>query len=119
MNGVGFFADKKFTMSCDYSAGADVTVLEVGVIYSATKNGKDTLVKGGDGATTVVSRNVANWTGSPNSGTFTMTKKGSDTGSHYMRMYVSYRTSRMNTQVPFVVYGDIYQCVNGVVSAVN
>ena len=119
LNGVGFFADKKFTMSCDYSAGADVTVLEVGVIYSATKNGKDTLVKGGDGATTVVSRNVANWTDSPNSGTFTMTKKGSDTGSHYMRMYVSYRTSRMNTQVPFVVYGDIYQCVNGVVSAVH
>lgn len=119
LNGVGFFADNKFTMSCDYSAGADVTVLEVGVIYSATKNGKDTLVKGGDGATTVVSRNVANWTGSPNSGTFTMTKKGSDTGSHYMRMYVSYRTSRMNTQVPFVVYGDIYQCVNGAVSAVN
>lgn len=119
LNGVGFFADKKFTMSCDYSAGAEVTVLEVGVIYSATKNGKDTLVKGGDGATTVVSRNVANWTGSPNSGTFTMTKKGSDTGSHYMRMYVSYRASRMNTQVPFVVYGDIYQCVNGVVTAVN
>lgn len=119
LNGVGFFADSKFTMSCDYSAGADVTVLEVGVIYSATKNGKDTLVKGGDGATTVVSRNVANWTGSPNSGTFTMTKKGSDTGSHYMRMYVSYRTSRMNTQVHFVVYGDIYQCVNGVISAVN
>lgn len=119
LNGVGFFADNKFTLSCDYSAGADVTVLEVGVIYSATKNGKDTLVKGGDGATTVVSRNVANWTGSPNSGTFTMTKKGSDTGSHYMRMYVSYRTSRMNTQVPFVVYGDIYQCVNGVVSAVH
>lgn len=119
LNGVGFFADKKFTLSCDYSAGANVTVLEVGVIYSATKNGKDTLVKGGGGATTVVSRNVANWTGSPNSGTFTMTKKGSDTGSHYMRMYVSYRTSRMNTQVPFVVYGDIYQCVNGVVSAVH
>ena len=119
LNGVGFFADNKFTLSCDYSAGKDVTVLEVGVIYSATKNGKDTLVKGGDGATTVVSRNVANWTGSPNSGTFTMTKKDSDTGSHYMRMYVSYRTSRMNTQVPFVVYGDIYQCVNGVVSAVN
>lgn len=119
LNGVGFFADNKFTLSCDYSAGKDVTVLEVGVIYSATKNGKDTLVKGGDGASTVVSRNVANWTGSPNSGTFTMTKKGSDTGSHYMRMYVSYRTSRMNTQVPFVVYGDIYQCVNGVVSAVN
>lgn len=119
LNGVGFFADNKFTLSCDYSAGKDVTVLEVGVIYSATKNGKDTLVKGGDGATTVVSRNVANWTGSPNSGTFTMTKKGSDTGSHYMRMYVSYRASRMNTQVPFVVYGDIYQCVNGVVSAVN
>lgn len=118
LNGVGFFADNKFTLSCDYSAGKDVTVLEVGVIYSATKNGKDTLVKG-DGATTVVSRNVANWTGSPNSGTFTMTKKGSDTGSHYMRMYVSYRTSRMNTQVPFVVYGDIYQCVNGVVTAVN
>lgn len=120
LNGVGFFADKKFTMSCDYSAGANVTVLEVGVIYSATKNGKDTLVKGGgDDVQTVVSRNVANWTGSPNSGTFTMTKKGSDTGSHYMRMYVSYRTSRMNTQVPFVVYGDIYQCVNGVVTAVN
>ena len=119
LNGVGFFADNKFTLSCDYSAGANVTVLEVGVIYSTTKNGKDTLVKGGDGATTVVSRNVANWTGSPNSGTFTMTKKASDPGSHYMRMYVSYRTSRMNTQVPFVVYGDIYQCVNGVVSAVN
>lgn len=119
LNGVGFFADNKFTLSCDYSAGANVTVLEVGVIYSATKNGKDTLVKGGDGATTVVSRNVANWTGSPNSGTFTMTKKGSDTGSHYMRMYVSYRASRMNTQVPFVVYGDIYQCVNGAVTAVN
>lgn len=119
LNGVGFFADNKFTLSCDYSASKDVTVLEVGVIYSATKNGKDTLVKGGDGATTVVSRNVANWIGSPNSGTFTMTKKDSDTGSHYMRMYVSYRTSRMNTQVPFVVYGDIYQCVNGVVSAVN
>lgn len=118
--GVGFFADKKFTLSCDYSAGANVTVLEVGVIYSATKNGKDTLVKGGgDDVKTVVSRNVANWTGSPNSGTFTMTKKGSDTGSHYMRMYVSYRTPRMNTQVPFVVYGDIYQCVNGAVSAVN
>ena len=120
LNGVGFFADKKFTLSCDYSAGAEVTVLEVGVIYSATKNGKDTLVKGGgDDVQTVVSRNVANWTGSLNSGTFTMTKKGSDTGSHYMRMYVSYRTSRMNTQVPFVVYGDIYQCVNGAVSAVN
>lgn len=120
LNGVGFFADKKFTLSCDYSAGAEVTVLEVGVIYSDTKNGKDTLVKGGgDDVQTVVSRNVANWTGSPNSGTFTMTKKGSDTGSHYMRMYVSYRTSRMNTQVPFVVYGDIYQCVNGAVSAVN
>lgn len=120
LNGVGFFADKKFTLSCDYSAGADVTVLEVGVIYSATKNGKDTLVKGGgDDVQTVVSRNVANWTGSPNSGTFTMTKKGSDTGSHYMRMYVSYRTSHMNTQVPFVVYGDIYQCVNGAVFAVN
>ena len=119
LNGVGFFADNKFTLSCDYSAGENVTVLEVGVIYSATKNGKDTLVKGGDDVQTVVSRNVANWTGSPNSGTFTMTKKGSDTGSHYMRMYVSYRTSRMNTQVPFVVYGDIYQCVNGVVSAVH
>lgn len=120
LNGVGFFADNKFTLSCDYSAGADVTVLEVGVIYSATKNGKDTLVKGGgDDVQTVVSRNVANWTGSPNSGTFTMTKKGSDTGSHYMRMYVSYRASRMNTQVPFVVYGDIYQCVNGAVTAVN
>ena len=120
LNGVGFFADNKFTLSCDYSAGAEVTVLEVGVIYSATKNGKETLVKGGgDDVKTVVSRNVANWTGSPNSGTFTMTKKGSDTGSHYMRMYVSYRTSRMNTQVPFVVYGDIYQCVNGVVSAVH
>lgn len=119
LNGVGFFADEKFTLSCDYSAGADVTVLEVGVIYSDTKNGKDTLVKGGDDVQTVVSRNVANWTGSPNSGTFTMTKKGSDTGSHYMRMYVSYRTSRMNTQVPFVVYGDIYQCVNGAVTAVN
>lgn len=120
LNGVGFFADNKFTLSCDYSAGANVTVLEVGVIYSATKNGKDTLVKGGgDDVKTVVSRNVANWTGSPNSGTFSMTKKGSDSGSHYMRMYVSYRASRMNTQVPFVVYGDIYQCVNGVVSAVN
>lgn len=119
LNGVGFFADNKFTMSCDYSAGAHVTVLEVGVIYSTTKNGKDTLVKGGDDVKTVVSRNVANWTGSPNSGTFTMTKKGSDTGSHYMRMYVSYRASRMNTQVPFVVYGDIYQCVNGAVTAVN
>lgn len=120
LNGVGFFADNKFTLSCDYSAGAEVTVLEVGVIYSTTKNGKDTLVKGGgDDVQTVVSRNVANWTGSPNSGTFTMTKKGSDTGSHYMRMYVSYRTSRMNTQVPFVVYGDIYQCVNGAVSAVH
>lgn len=119
LNGVGFVADNKFTLSCDYSAGADVTVLEVGVIYSTTKNGKDTLVKGGNDTTTVVSRNVANWTGSPNSGTFTMTKKGSDTGSHYMRMYVSYRTSRMNTQVPFVVYGDIYQCVNGAVTAVN
>lgn len=120
LNGVGFIADNKFTLSCDYSAGAEVTVLEVGVIYSTTKNGKDTLVKGGgDDVQTVVSRNVANWTGSPNSGTFTMTKKGSDTGSHYMRMYVSYRASRMNTQVPFVVYGDIYQCVNGVVSAVN
>ncbi len=120
LNGVGLFADNKFTLSCDYSAGANVTVLEVGVIYSATKNGKDTLVKGGgDDVQTVVSRNVANWTGSSNSGTFTMTKKGSDTGSHYMRMYVSYRTSRMNTQVPFVVYGDIYQCVNGVVSAVH
>lgn len=120
LNGVGFFADNKFTLSCDYSAGANVTVLEVGVIYSDTKNGKDTLVKGGgDDVKTVVSRNVANWTGSPNSGTFTMTKKGSDTGSHYMRMYVSYRASRMNTQVPFVVYGDIYQCVNGAVTAVH
>lgn len=120
LNGVGLFADNKFTLSCDYSAGAEVTVLEVGVIYSDTKNGKDTLVKGGgDDVQTVVSRNVANWTGSPNSGTFTMTKKGSDTGSHYMRMYVSYRTPRMNTQVPFVVYGDIYQCVNGAVSPVH
>ncbi len=117
--GVGYFADNKFTLSCDFSAGSDVTVLEVGALYSTTKSGKDELVKGGDGTLTVVSRNVAHWTNNQNSGTFTMTKKGSDTGTHYMRAYVSYRVERQGTQVPFVVYGDVYQCVNGTVTAVN
>lgn len=117
--GVGYFAGEKFTLSCDFSTGSNVTVLEVGAIYSTTKSADADLVKGGDGTVTVVSRNVAHWTNNRNSGTYTMTKKGSDTGTHYMRAYVSYRVERQGTQVPFVVYGDIYQCVNGVVTAVN
>ena len=117
--GVGYFADNKFTLSCDFSAGSDVTVLEVGVLYSTAKSGKDEMVKGGTDVTTVVSRNVAHWTNNQNSGTFTMTKRNSATGTHYMRMYVSYRVERQGTQVPFVVYGDVYQCANGIVSAVN
>lgn len=117
--GVGYFADNKFTLSCDFSAGSNVTVLEVGAIYSTTKSADTDLVKGGDGTVTVVSRNVAHWTNNQNSGTYTMTKKGSDTGTHYMRAYVSYRVERQGTQVPFVVYGDVYQCANGTVTAVN
>lgn len=117
--GVGYFADNKFTLSCDFSAGSNVTVLEVGAVYSATKSADADLVKGGDGTVAVVSRNVAHWTDNQNSGTYTMTKKDSSTGTHYMRAYVSYRVERQGTQVPFVVYGDVYQCVNGTVTAVN
>ncbi len=118
--GVGYFANDKFTLACDFSAGSQVTVLEVGAIYSATKSGEDELVKGGDGTVTVVSRNIGHWNdNNENSGTYTMTKKDSATGTHYMRSYVSYRVERQGTQVPFVVYGDVYQCVDGSVSAVN
>ena len=117
--GVGYFANDKFTLSCDFSAGSQVTVLEVGAIYSASKSGEDELVKGADGTTTVVSRNIGHWTDNENSGTYTMTKKNSSTGTHYMRSYVSYRVERQGTQVPFVVYGDVYQCVDGTVSAVK
>lgn len=117
--GVGYFANDKFTLSCDFSAGSQVTVLEVGAIYSSSKSGTDQLVKGGDDTVTVVSRNVGHWTDSENSGTYTMTKKNSGTGTHYMRSYVSYRVARQGTQVPFVVYGDVYQCKDGVVTAVK
>lgn len=117
--GVGYFANDKFTLSCDFSAGSQVTVLEVGAIYSASKSGEDELVKGADGTTTVVSRNIGHWTDNENSGTYTMTKKNSSTGTHYMRSYVSYRVERQGTQVPFVVYGDVYQCVDGTVTAVK
>lgn len=111
----------RFTMSCDYSAPDDVTILDAGVIYSTTASDLDTLVKGGEGTTTIAANRIGHWNDSDNSGTFTMTKTKADTGTHYMRAYVSYtKAYDASTTVPYVAYCDrIFKCENGVITAVN
>lgn len=118
--GTGIFSNDKFTLSCDYSAPENVEILEVGIIYSTTENKKDTLVKGNDNAKVITTNNVAHWGSSNQSGTYTMTKVGSGTGTHYMRSYVSYTLKYKDYSIPYVVYGEtIYQCADGVVSQVT
>lgn len=118
--GTGIFSNNKFTLSCDYSAPENVEILEVGIIYSTTENKKDTLVKGNDNAKVITTNNVAHWGSSNQSGTYTMTKVGSGTGTHYMRSYVSYTLKYKDYSIPYVVYGEtIYQCADGVVSQVT
>lgn len=126
--GTGYFANNAFTLSIDYSApvlnadGSGVKVVETGVICSNNANSTaETLVKGGEGAVTVRSNRISHWNGHNNSGTYTMTLANSDTGTFYMRAYVSYtKAYDDNTTVPYVVYSDrIFKCENGAVTAVN
>lgn len=118
--GTGFFANDKFTLSCDYSAPEDAIILEVGVIYSTTANTASTLVKGGENAKAFTTNNVAHWSSADRSGTYTMTKTGSASGTHFMRSYVSYTLKSGDYTIPYIAYGDtIYQCVDGTVSQVT
>ena len=126
--GTGYFANNAFTLSIDYSApvlnadGSGVKVVETGVICSNNANSTaETLVKGGEGAVTVRSNRISHWNGHNNSGTYTMTLANSDSGTYYMRAYVSYtKAYDDNTTVPYVVYSDrIFKCENGAVTAVN
>lgn len=130
--GAGYFANDRFTLSVDYSAPKGVKVLDAGVIYSTTASTYDDLVKGGTGARVIPANEIAHWNDDPNasaeekelSGTFTMFKNNSTTGTYYMRAYVSYTSSYEGSDVianvPYVVYSDkIYKCVDGKVSVVE
>lgn len=130
--GTGYFTNNKFTLSCDYSAPEGVKVLDAGVICSNTPDAStaETLVKGSDKALTVAANRIAHWntlTGDDldRSGTYTMTISNSDTGTYYMRAYISYTKSvqfdgQQDTTVPYVAYCDrIFKCENGVVTPVN
>lgn len=109
-----------FTLSCDYSAPSGVKVLDAGIIYSSTASDLDTLVKGGDNAMTVPANEIGHWSNSKNSGTFTLSRRNSNTGTHYMRAYVSYTKVYEGSNVPYVAYCDrIFKCENGVVTPVN
>lgn len=127
--GTGYFQNKKFTLSCDYSAPEGVTVLEAGIICSRTDDVStdETLRKGQEGAYTVPANRIAHWNNDdPASGTFTMTLNNSESGTYYMRAYVSYAKDYISDgepgsiSVPYVEYCErIFKCENGVVTAVN
>lgn len=127
--GTGYFQNKKFTLSCDYSAPEGVTVLEAGIICSRTDDVStdETLRKGQEGAYTVPANRIAHWNNnSTSSGTYTMTLNNSESGTYYMRAYVSYAKDYISDgepgsiSVPYVEYCErIFKCENGVVTAVN
>ena len=125
--GTGYFANDKFTLSCDYSATDDVKVLEAGIICSKSEDAStaDTLVKGGVNTFTAPANRIAHWNNSDNSGTFTITLNNSSTGTYYMRAYVSYTKEYVADEnsgatVPYVSYCErIFKCENGVVTPVN
>ena len=127
--GTGYFQNKKFTLSCDYSAPEGVTVLEAGIICSRTDDVStdETLRKGQEGAYTVPANRIAHWNNnSTSSGTYTMTLNNSASGTYYMRAYVSYAKDYISDgepgsiSVPYVEYCErIFKCENGVVTAVN
>lgn len=119
VNGVGYYANGRFTLSVDYSAPSGVEVLDAGIIFTSTN--PENLYKGGEGTVTYAAPRIAHWSTTPdmekNSGTFTMSKsKGIDIA--YMRAYVSYTVSVINPEtgkpsstLPYVVYSDlIYMC---------
>lgn len=127
--GTGYFANEKFTLSCDYSAPEGVTVLEAGIICSRTDDAStdETLRKGQVGAYTVPANRIAHWNNnSTSSGTYTMTLNNSASGTYYMRAYVSYAKDYISDgepgsiSVPYVAYCErIFKCENGVVTPVN
>lgn len=129
--GAGYFANNKFTLSINYSAPAassddetsGIKVVDAGVIYSTQDLGADGLIKGGANTRTVAANRISHWTSNRNSGTFTMNKGGAETGTHYMRAYVSYTAPYTDPKtgevyiLPYVAYSNtIYKCENGVVS---
>lgn len=129
--GAGYFANNKFTLSINYSAPAassddetsGIKVVDAGVIYSTQDLGADGLIKGGANTRTVAANRISHWTSNRNSGTFTMNKGGVETGTHYMRAYVSYTAPYTDPKtgevyiLPYVAYSNtIYKCENGVVS---
>lgn len=127
INGVGYFANGKFTLSVDYSApivrvkddaGNDtdklvVNVLDAGIIFTTTN--PENLYKGGEGTTTYAAPRIAHWSSdtinAKNSGTFTMSTSKNIDGA-YMRAYVSYTLPYGDgTTLPYVVYSDtVYKC---------
>ena len=128
INGVGYYANGKFTLSVDYSApivrvkddkGNDtdelvVNVLDAGIIFTTTN--PENLYKGGEGTTTYAAPRIAHWSSdsvnAKNSGTFTMSTSKNIDGA-YMRAYVSYTLPYgKGTTLPYVAYSDtVYKCV--------
>lgn len=125
--GTGYFTNDRFTLSCDYSAPDNVKVVEAGIICSLTDDAStaDTLVKGGANTFTASANRISHWNDSDNSGTFTITLNNSDTGTYYMRAYVSYTKEYVagdssGATVPYVTYCErIFKCEDGVVTPVN
>lgn len=92
----------KFRLYCSYTVGADVEVVEAGIVYSTTASTADTLQKGYDGVSTVKANAVSAYN------TYTMTTSKSGI---YMRSYVNYMyTTTINGEsvtIPRVTYGPI------------
>lgn len=108
INGVGYCANGKFTLSVDYSASENVNVLDSGIIFSTVSG--DDLVKGGKDAQTYPATRIAHWTNNPNSGTFTMSTSANFDVA-YLRSYVSYTKTYGDTDLPYVTYSDVvYKC---------
>lgn len=123
--GTGYFANDKFTLSCDYSANDNVNVVEAGVIATNVSTAShDTLVKDGENAFIFRANRIAHWNDKQNSGTFTISITDSDVGTYYMRAYVSYTkevTLPDGTTVtaPYVAYCDrVFRCDGGHVTEV-
>lgn len=106
---------KKFSLYCNFSDGAEATVVECGVIYTtdsavATNNA---MIKGASGTRTIVSPSQLE------SSQYMASKINANSGEHYMRSYVSYTYSRVingiAVDVPRTEYGPIVKCINGTV----
>lgn len=109
INGAGFAANGKLTLSVDYSASTNAKVLDAGIVYS-TASGDD-LVKGGQSgnAKTYACPRIAHWTNSNNSGTFSMSTTAKN--DSYIRAYVSYTIDYSGSTIPYVAYSDtVYKC---------